>query len=71
MTKWEKFLTTVSKEELICQYYKEKSRNGIYIGNHGIGCPKECPLRQFGGHCMRDIHSKKNKIEMFLNEEKE
>lgn len=50
MTVWEKFLSdilnTYKKEDLICQYYLSQ-----YGGNKGTKCSKQCPFRQWGGHC--------------------
>lgn len=70
MTPWEKFISNNSRIDLVCNYFKEKSRTGIYTGNNGAGCSKNCPFREYGGHCKLDKMSRES-AEKYLDKEME
>ena len=70
MTPWEKFILNNSRVDLVCNYYREKNRTGFYTGNNGVGCSKNCPFREYGGHCKLNKMSRKS-AEKYLDKEME
>ena len=69
MTRWETFGREEHAAEIICDHYQNAAKTEVHTPTSGAGCPKACPFREYGGHCLREKMSRKQQ-EDFLMEDK-